>query len=88
MTPSRLCIRLATLGAIAVALAGCETTGASAPGPVAAAPAAPPMTHSEAAMECWMGTEKTDARMNLDKRADIVDRCIKDKMSKASAPNG
>jgi hypothetical protein len=46
------------------------------------------MTHSEAAMECWMGTEKTDARMNLDKRADIVDRCIKDKMSKAAAPKG
>jgi hypothetical protein len=35
-----------------------------------------------------MGTEKTDARMNLDKRADIVDRCIKDKMSKTAAPKG
>ena len=88
MTPSRIAIRLAALGAIAVALAGCETTGAGSQAAVAAAPPPPPMTHSEAAMECWMGTEKTDAHMNLDKRADIVDRCIKDKMSKAPAPNG
>ena len=88
MTASRMCIRLAALGAIAVALAGCETTGVGSQAAVAAAPPAPPMTHSEAAMECWMGTEKTDARMNLDKRADIVDRCIKDKMSKAAAPKG
>ena len=88
MTSSRTCIRLAALGAIALALAGCETTGAGPQAAVAAAPPPPPMTHSEAAMECWMGTEKTDGRMNLDKRADIVDRCIKDKMSKAPSPKG
>lgn len=75
---------LAALGVCALALAGCETTGAG-PGPMAAAPK-PPMTHSQAAEECWMGTEKSDARMNLDKRADVVDRCIKDKMKGAGAP--
>ena len=52
---------------------------------MAAAPKEPPMTHSQAAEECWMGTEKSDARMNLDKRADVVDRCIKDKMRRAQA---
>jgi hypothetical protein len=46
---------------------------------MAAAPQ-PPMDHARAAEECWMGTEKSDAHMDLDKRADIVDRCIKDKM--------
>ena len=72
---------LAALGVCALALAGCETTG-TGPGPMAAAPK-PPMTHSRAAEECWMGTEKPDAHMNLDQRADIVDRCIKDKMKGA-----
>ena len=43
------------------------------------------MTHSQAAMECWMGTEKADAHVNLDKRADIVDRCIEQKMKGAPA---
>lgn len=75
---------LAALGLCALALAGCETTG-SGPGPVASAPK-PPMTHSRAAEECWMGTEKSDARMNLDQRADVVDRCIKEKMKGADAP--
>lgn len=80
----RALLPLAALGVCALALAGCETTGAG-PGPMAAAPK-PPMTHSQAAEECWMGTEKSDARMNLDKRADVVDRCIKDKMNGSPAP--
>jgi len=75
---------LAALGLCALALAGCETTG-TGPGPMAAA-AAPqaPMDHAQAAEECWMGTEKTDQHMDLDKRADIVDRCIKAKMDGTS----
>ena len=75
---------LAALGLCALALAGCETTG-TGPGPMAAAPQ-PPMDHARAAEECWMGTEKSDAQMNLDKRADVVDRCIKEKMKGAGSP--
>jgi hypothetical protein len=80
----RALLPLAALGVCALALAGCETTGAG-PGPMAAAPQ-PPMTHSRAAEECWMGTEKSDARMNLDQRADVVDRCIRNKMMGSPAP--
>ena len=63
----------------ALALAGCETTG-TGPGPAAQAAPAEPMTHTKAAEECWMSTERTDASMNLDKRADIVTNCIRQKM--------
>jgi hypothetical protein len=79
---SRALLPLAALGLCALALAGCETTG-TGPGPMAAAAPQPPMDHARAAEECWMGTEKSDAHMDLDKRADIVDRCIKDKMKGA-----
>ncbi|HXD43731.1 MAG TPA: hypothetical protein VN655_01250 [Pseudolabrys sp.] len=85
MTASRILACLALLAG-ATALSGCETTGPGAPA-VAAAPQ-PPMTHSRAAMECWMGTEKADGRMDIDKRADIVDRCIRDKMKGEAAPKG
>jgi hypothetical protein len=33
-----------------------------------------------AAAECWKSAEKNYATMNLDKRADIVTKCIDDKM--------
>jgi hypothetical protein len=85
MTSSRL-LRFAALAVAGLTLAACETTGAGPQASLAAAPPQKPMTHAEAAMECWMGTEKTDARMNLDKRADIVDRCIAQKMKGAPAP--
>ena len=64
---------------LAGVLAGCETTG---PGPAdaAARPVAEPMTHTRAARECWMSTEKGRADMPLDKRSEIVDRCIEQKM--------
>lgn len=69
-----------TLAAIlAIALAGCETTG-SGPAPAAAAAPQPPMTHSRAAAECWMATEHGHADIDLDKRADIVTKCIDEKM--------
>jgi Spy/CpxP family protein refolding chaperone len=63
---------------LAAALAGCETTGT---GTAAAVAAKPPMTHARAATECWMGTEK--AHTDLDKRADIVTKCIDQKMKAA-----
>jgi hypothetical protein len=33
-----------------------------------------------AAADCWKSTEKNYAKMNIDKRADIVTKCIDDKM--------
>jgi len=65
-------------------LAACETTGN---GPQAAAkPVEEPMTHTRAARECWMGTEKGAASASLDRRADLVDKCIAQKMK--TAPTG
>jgi hypothetical protein len=82
-------------------LAGCQTDGtpsnplselAAATGKKddaakpAATPGEPPITRSQAAMECWMQTEKNSAAANLDKRADVVNKCIDDKLKKAEAP--
>ncbi len=78
--------RLALLAACAGLLAGCETTGSSGAGALAAAPPEPPMTRSRAAADCWMNTEKMGANANLDKRADFVTKCIDDKMKTASGP--
>jgi hypothetical protein len=71
----------------AALLAGCETTGPGAtPAATAqAAPAQPPMTHSRAAEICWMSTEKGHASQDLDKRLDVVNKCIEDKMKGAAA---
>jgi hypothetical protein len=65
--------------------------GKPEPKPQAAKPAEPvadsePMTHSRAAKECWMKTEKTSAHADLDKRADLVNKCIDDKMKAAGIP--
>ncbi|HEX3858000.1 MAG TPA: hypothetical protein VHV58_00230 [Pseudolabrys sp.] len=70
---------------IAGVLSGCETTGTGAPSTVAQKPPEP-MTHSRAASECWMQTEATMARVDLDKRVVVVDKCIGDKMKSAGAP--
>lgn len=78
-TPHLLLVALAGL-----ALAGCETTGTGAPTQTAKAPE-PPMTHRLAAEQCWMSTEKGAATMSLDKRADVVDKCIEDKMKGGAA---
>jgi len=93
---SRKIFSLAVLAAAAGLLAGCETDGNS-PGPLASLsspakpaepekPAEPPMTRSQAASECWMSTEKGSLKANLDKRADVVDKCIDGKMKSAAAP--
>ena len=42
------------------------------------------MTRSRAASECWMSTEKGSSSANLDKRADLVTKCIDDKLKAAS----
>lgn len=81
-SPTRLCASFALL-VLSLALAGCETTGTSAS--QAAAPERP-MTHSRAATECWMKTEKAATKSDLDKRADIVTKCIDEKMKAAPAP--
>jgi hypothetical protein len=74
----------------ALALAGCETTGmgsgATPPAQAAlAGPPQPPMTHSRAAQECWMSTEKGAVSQDLDKRADYVTKCIDEKTKSADA---
>jgi hypothetical protein len=81
MSSYRLPLALTAI-ALALTLGGCETTGGG-PGPVAVAAPQPPMTHTRAAAECWMATEKSDARLNLDRRADIVDRCIQAKLKRS-----
>ncbi len=82
-------------------LAGCQTDGPSSnplaelaayngkqdePTKTAAKPPEPPMTRSRAAMECWMKTEKAQASGDLDKRADLVNKCIDEKMKNAPPP--
>jgi hypothetical protein len=93
--------RFALLGACALALAACATDGtgptaadapkAEMPRTQAAKPSAPvrdtePMTRSRAARECWMRTEKGNTREDLDKRADLVNKCIDEKMKAAGTP--
>jgi hypothetical protein len=69
-----------------------ESSKPEAPKPQAAKPveqaAEPeePMTRSRAARECWMRTEKGSARADLDKRADLVNKCIDDKLRAAGVP--
>jgi hypothetical protein len=93
MKPSMLGTRFVLLLAAAALLSGCQTDG-DGPGPFASLsapakpaeppkPPEPPMTHSRAAMECWMGTEKGSASADLDKRADAVNKCIDAKMKAA-----
>jgi len=67
----------------ATALAGCETT--AGPSQAAAAKVEPPMTRTRAAEQCWMATEKGNPNENLDKRADLVSKCIDQKMKAAPA---
>jgi hypothetical protein len=70
---------------LAAALSGCAANTSGAAGPAAQAPK-PAMTHQQAALQCWMATEHARKDLSLDKRADIVDQCIKDKMSGNPVP--
>jgi hypothetical protein len=65
-----------------LALGGCAASG-GAGADLGAMQVKEPMTHTKAAELCWMSTEKTSARLPLDKRADLVERCIAEKMGTA-----
>ena len=62
-----------------LALAGCQTDSTGKP--VAQAAPAAPLDHQQAALKCWLETEHGHADLPLDKRADVVDACIKAKMA-------
>jgi hypothetical protein len=87
---ARVSLRLLLVVLAAAGLAACETSGLGTT-TEAAKPVEPPMTHRRAAELCWMAAEKGSAAMPLDKRADVVDKCIAQKMKAASgsaAPAG
>jgi hypothetical protein len=83
---------IAPVGLLLIArilLAGCgeirpvgSDFGPAAPG----TPATPFMAltpHEQAAQDCWLETEQGAKSVFLDKRAKLVDKCVKDKMSGA-----
>jgi hypothetical protein len=89
---SNVGVRAALSLAAALLLSACETTGtgprAGSPASMQAAqapPPEPPITRAHAAEQCWMMTEKGHASAGIDRRADIVTKCIDDKM-KAPPP--
>jgi hypothetical protein len=80
---ARVSLRLLLVVLAAAGLSACETTGLGST-TEAAKPAEPPMTRRLAAEQCWMAAEKAHATLPLDKRADIVDKCIEQKLKTAS----
>jgi len=68
------------------ALAGCNTDGGGTANLAAAPSTKPTLSHTEAAKQCWMAIEHGSRSASLDKRADIVAKCIDDKMKTANAP--
>jgi hypothetical protein len=91
MTSSTAKALAVLLLALSPLLAACQTDAPASPSAQAApaqeAPeAAPPLTRQEAAAQCWMSVEKTHKNTGLDQRADIVTKCINDKMKAAEQP--
>ena len=83
---ARCAFALLLLGSAAV-LSACQTDSPGSPSAEAAPQEqAKPMTHQEAALQCWMSVEKTHKDLALDKRADVVTKCIDDKMSGKAPP--
>lgn len=80
---ARVSLRLLLVVLAAAGLSACETTGLGTT-TEAAKPAEPPMTRRLAAEQCWMAAEKAHATLPLDKRADIVNKCIEQKLKTAS----
>jgi len=80
---ARVSLRLLLLVLAAAGLSACETSGLGST-TEAAKPAEPPMTRRLAAEQCWMAAEKAHAALPLDKRADIVNKCIEQKLKTAS----
>jgi len=70
----------------APALTACQTDTPGASAQAAPQEAPKPLTHQEAALQCWMAVEKEHQSANLDQRADIVTKCINDKMKAAGQP--
>jgi hypothetical protein len=64
----------------AVILVSCSTSRTETP---TAEAAPPPLTQSKAAEQCWMETEHGAKSLPAEKRAKVVDQCVKDKMSGA-----
>ena len=62
-----------------------DTPPTQAVRPAAATDDGEPMTRARAARECWMRTEKANPHQDLDKRADVVNKCIDDKLKAAGA---
>lgn len=62
-----------------------DTPPAQTARPGSAADDPEPMTRARAARECWMRTEKANPHQDLDKRADIVNKCIDDKLKAAGS---
>ncbi len=70
------------------ALTACQTDSPSAQASPqeAAKEAAKPPTRQEVALQCWASADKAHKDANLDQRADIVTKCINDKMNAAQQP--
>ena len=75
MISIRSACRIVLLFAAATALGACTTDGKGQVSLLS------PMTHQRASAECWMQTEKTMQKVDLDKRVDVVNRCIDEKLS-------
>lgn len=60
-----------------------ETARTQAAKPAEPAADPEPMTRARAARECWMRTEKASVHEDLDKRADLVNKCIDEKLKAA-----
>jgi hypothetical protein len=86
MTSSSAKILAILLVAVSPALTGCKTDGTNAQA-AAEAPAHPPARH-EVALQCWASVDKTHKTMGLDQRADVVSKCIDDKLKGQPAPKG
>ena len=66
-------------------LAGCASESKVASAPDTQAPQKSSLTRSDAAKQCWMAAEKGRKDLPLDKRADVVTKCIDDKLNAAEA---
>ncbi len=62
-----------------MAVAGCQTDNPASPMAQAA-----PVSHHQAALDCWMATEHGRNDLPLDQRADLVNACIRARMAGAT----
>jgi hypothetical protein len=69
-------------------LTACQTDSTSPSAQATPQEAPQPPTRQEAALICWASIDKAHPTMGLDQRADIVTKCINDKMKTPPAPKG